>query len=182
MPGCLSYVVAKDANDENTIWVTEVWDSMAGHDASLSLPAVRNAIPRGKAIVSSFEKIAATSPVWGSWSASGSRPLICGGATGKPEVITSCKTRYRHLTRDTFFGAVTVRGAFYRLPALGCGARSARPPGNMAETSLTGRAISHFRWHRSHFGYRYFGGIKAEKRIASYVRWMRLQGETPINT
>ena len=26
MPGCLSYVVAKDVGDENTIWVTEVWD------------------------------------------------------------------------------------------------------------------------------------------------------------
>ena len=50
---------------ENTIWVTEVWDSMASHDASLSLPAVKNAIPRGKALVSSFEKIAVTNPVWG---------------------------------------------------------------------------------------------------------------------
>ena len=29
MPGCFSCVVAKDASDENTIWVTEVWDSMA---------------------------------------------------------------------------------------------------------------------------------------------------------
>jgi quinol monooxygenase YgiN len=65
MPGCFSYVVAKDASDENTIWVTEVWDSMASHDASLSLPAVKNAIPRGKAIVSNFERIAVTTPVWG---------------------------------------------------------------------------------------------------------------------
>ena len=65
MPGCLSYVVAKDATDENTIWVTEVWDSLASHDASLSLPAVKNAIPRGKAIVSNFERVAVTSPVWG---------------------------------------------------------------------------------------------------------------------
>lgn len=65
MPGCLSYVVAKDAADENTIWVTEVWDSMASHAASLSLPAVKNAIPRGKAVVSNFERIAVTSPVWG---------------------------------------------------------------------------------------------------------------------
>ena len=65
MPGCLSYVVAKDSADENAIWVTEVWDSMASHDASLSLPAVKNAIPRGKAIVSNFERIAVTSPVWG---------------------------------------------------------------------------------------------------------------------
>jgi len=65
MPGCLSYVVAKDVGDENTIWVTEVWDSMASHDASLSLPAVKDAIPRGKALVSNFERIAVTSPVWG---------------------------------------------------------------------------------------------------------------------
>jgi quinol monooxygenase YgiN len=65
MPGCLSYVVAKDGTDENTIWVTEVWDSMSSHDASLALPAVKNAIPRGKALVSNFERIAVTSPVWG---------------------------------------------------------------------------------------------------------------------
>jgi quinol monooxygenase YgiN len=65
MPGCLSYVVAKDAADENTLWVTEVWDSKASHDASLSLPAVKNAIPCGKAAVSNFERIAVTNPVWG---------------------------------------------------------------------------------------------------------------------
>jgi quinol monooxygenase YgiN len=65
MQGCLSYVVAKDAADENTMWVTEVWNSMASHDASLSLPVVKNAIPRAKAIVSNFERIAVTSPVWG---------------------------------------------------------------------------------------------------------------------
>ncbi len=65
MPGCLSYVVAKDVADENTIWVTEVWDSVANHDASLFLPAVKNAIPRGKAIVLNFERIAVTGPVWG---------------------------------------------------------------------------------------------------------------------
>jgi quinol monooxygenase YgiN len=65
MQGCLSYVVAKDATEENTIWVTEVWDTMASHDASLSLPAVKNAIPRAKAIVSNFERITVTTPVWG---------------------------------------------------------------------------------------------------------------------
>jgi quinol monooxygenase YgiN len=65
MPGCFSYVVAKDAADENVLWVTEVWDSGASHDASLSLPAVKNAIPRAKSMVSSLEKIAVTGPVWG---------------------------------------------------------------------------------------------------------------------
>jgi len=41
MPGCLSSVVAEDSSDENVIWVTEVWESLAIHDASLSLPSVR---------------------------------------------------------------------------------------------------------------------------------------------
>jgi quinol monooxygenase YgiN len=27
MPGCLSYVVAKDPADADGIWITEVWDS-----------------------------------------------------------------------------------------------------------------------------------------------------------
>ena len=65
MPGCFSYVVAKDSSDENTIWATEVWESIATHDASLSLSSVKNAILRGKAIVSSVDKIAVTNPVWG---------------------------------------------------------------------------------------------------------------------
>ena len=65
MPGCFSYVVAKDSTDENALWVTEVWDNIASHDASLSSSSVKNAIPRAKAIVSNFEKIAVTSPVWG---------------------------------------------------------------------------------------------------------------------
>jgi quinol monooxygenase YgiN len=65
MPGCISYIVAKDTADENSIWVTEVWDSQASHDASLSLPAVKDAMPRGKTIVSNFERIAVTAPLWG---------------------------------------------------------------------------------------------------------------------
>ena len=65
MPGCFSYVVAKDAVDENVLWVTEVWDSSASHDASLSLPQVKNAIPAAKSLVANFERIAVTTPVWG---------------------------------------------------------------------------------------------------------------------
>ena len=65
MRGCLSYIVAKDAADPNVLWVTEVWDSQASHDASLSLPAVKKAIPRAQAIVANFERLAQTNPVWG---------------------------------------------------------------------------------------------------------------------
>lgn len=42
MPGCLSYIVAKDSAEEDAIWVTEVWDSKDSHDASLSLPPVKH--------------------------------------------------------------------------------------------------------------------------------------------
>ncbi|HEY9467541.1 MAG TPA: antibiotic biosynthesis monooxygenase family protein, partial [Vicinamibacterales bacterium] len=41
MPGCLSYVIARDPADDNALWITEVWDSQASHKASLSLPAVQ---------------------------------------------------------------------------------------------------------------------------------------------
>ena len=65
MPGCFSYVVAKDSSDENVLWVTEVWDSVTSHDESLSLLQVKNAIPQAKPLVSNFERIAVTNPVWG---------------------------------------------------------------------------------------------------------------------
>src|SRR5919106_6247931 len=39
MPGCLSYIIAKDPSDENGIWITEVWDTKTSHEASLKLPS-----------------------------------------------------------------------------------------------------------------------------------------------
>lgn len=65
MPGCFSYVVAQDSVDENVIWVTEAWDSAASHEASLSLPCVKEAITQAKPLVSGFERIAVTNPVGG---------------------------------------------------------------------------------------------------------------------
>ena len=65
MPGCLSYVIAKDVEDENGIWITEVWDSEASHRASLSLPAVRDAISRAKPMIAGFDTHIATAPVGG---------------------------------------------------------------------------------------------------------------------
>jgi quinol monooxygenase YgiN len=65
MPGCLSYVVAKDSADENVVWVTEVWESAATHNASLSLPSVAKSMPRVKPMIAAFDKIAVTTPIWG---------------------------------------------------------------------------------------------------------------------
>jgi len=65
MPGCLSYVVAKDVGDANAIWITEVWDNQASHDASLSLPAVRNAIAAVRPLIAGFSDSVTTTPVGG---------------------------------------------------------------------------------------------------------------------
>jgi len=65
MPGCLSYVVAKDPADANAIWITEVWDSEQSHRASLALPSVQRAIARGKPLIASFGNSAVTEPVGG---------------------------------------------------------------------------------------------------------------------
>lgn len=56
MPGCLSYIVAKDANEGDLIWVTEVWDSAESHKASLALPAVKDAIGRAMPLIAGFEQ------------------------------------------------------------------------------------------------------------------------------
>jgi quinol monooxygenase YgiN len=65
MPGCLSYVVARDPRDPSAIWITEVWDSQQSHAASLSLPGVRQAIARGKPLIASFGDSVTTEPVGG---------------------------------------------------------------------------------------------------------------------
>lgn len=65
MPGCLSYVVAHDSSEADAIWVTEVWASQEHHRASLALPAVREAIARGKPLIASFGSFTSTQPVGG---------------------------------------------------------------------------------------------------------------------
>ena len=65
MPGCLSYIVARDADDADAIWITEVWDSEASHDASLQLPAVQASIAKAKDMVASIETGVVTAPVGG---------------------------------------------------------------------------------------------------------------------
>ncbi len=65
MPGCLSYIVAKDAKDENAIWVTEVWKDEASHKASLSLPQVQQAIAKGRPMIAGFGERFVTEPVGG---------------------------------------------------------------------------------------------------------------------
>lgn len=63
MPGCLSYVVAYDAEDENSIWISEVWEDKASHQESLSLPTVQEAISKGRPLISGFGERFETIPL-----------------------------------------------------------------------------------------------------------------------
>ncbi|MBX3622855.1 MAG: antibiotic biosynthesis monooxygenase [Rhizobacter sp.] len=65
MPGCLSYVVARDRTEANAVWITEVWDGPHSHGAAQVLPAVQQAIAKGRALIESFGGMTLTEPVGG---------------------------------------------------------------------------------------------------------------------
>jgi quinol monooxygenase YgiN len=67
MPGCLAYLIAEDAADPDAIWITELWASKESHAASLQLPAVRDAIAKGRPLIAGFDLSAETRPVPGSF-------------------------------------------------------------------------------------------------------------------
>jgi len=63
MVGCTSYLIAKDIEDENVLWVTEVWESEDAHRASLSLPGVIAAIDRARPLMAGFGTRVTTEPM-----------------------------------------------------------------------------------------------------------------------
>ena len=65
MPGCLSYVVARDPASEDGIWVSEVWDSAESHKASLQLPHVQAMIGQARPIIAGFGERFETEPLGG---------------------------------------------------------------------------------------------------------------------
>jgi quinol monooxygenase YgiN len=65
MPGCLSYIVAKDAADADALWITEVWTDKDSHAGSLKLPAVQAAIAKARPIIAGFGHRFETVPVGG---------------------------------------------------------------------------------------------------------------------
>lgn len=56
MPGCLSYVIAKDPANADALWITEVWTDKAAHAASLKLPSVQAAIAKGRPMIAGFPR------------------------------------------------------------------------------------------------------------------------------
>ena len=63
IPGCLSFIVAEDAADENVLWITEVWESQASHEASLQAPPVKEGFADAGTLIAGYEKVATTNPV-----------------------------------------------------------------------------------------------------------------------
>ena len=65
MPGCLSYIFARDPTDPDAIWIAEVWEGRESHHASLQLPQVRAAIARGRPLIAGIDSSVETEPVGG---------------------------------------------------------------------------------------------------------------------
>ena len=65
MPGCLSYVIAKDPANVDALWITEVWTDKDAHAASLTLAAVQAAIAKARPIIAGFPQHFETIPVTG---------------------------------------------------------------------------------------------------------------------
>lgn len=65
MPGCMSYIIANDPKDPDALWITEVWDNAASHKASLGLPAVKEALVKGRPLITGFGERFETAPLGG---------------------------------------------------------------------------------------------------------------------
>ena len=65
MPGCQSYVIARDPASTEGIWITEVWDSKDSHMASLTISAVQETIARARPLIAGFGERFETEPLGG---------------------------------------------------------------------------------------------------------------------
>ena len=65
MPGCLSYIIARDPDSDDGIWITEVWDSKESHAGSLQLPQVQATIARARPLIAGFGEHFETEPLGG---------------------------------------------------------------------------------------------------------------------
>ncbi len=51
-PGCELYLVStSETDDDDAVWITEIWRTEADHDASLSLPGVPELIGRARPLI-----------------------------------------------------------------------------------------------------------------------------------
>jgi quinol monooxygenase YgiN len=63
MPGNIAYLIGEDSANPDAIWIVELWDSKDAHAASLQLPAVQEAIKKGRPLIAGFGTRAEFKPV-----------------------------------------------------------------------------------------------------------------------
>ena len=63
MPGNIAYLVGEDSANADAIWIVELWESKEAHAASLKLPAVQEAIRKGRPLIAGFGTRAEFKPV-----------------------------------------------------------------------------------------------------------------------
>ncbi len=63
--GCLLYLISTSPAEVDAIWVTEIWDSKKAHDASLSIPGVREIIQRAMPLIAGMSDRVELTPVGG---------------------------------------------------------------------------------------------------------------------
>ena len=49
--GCISYIISKDNADNNSVWITEIWEAKEDHDNSLLLEGVKESISKAMGIL-----------------------------------------------------------------------------------------------------------------------------------
>ncbi|MBA3940474.1 MAG: antibiotic biosynthesis monooxygenase [Sphingopyxis sp.] len=63
MPGNIAYLVGEDSANADAIWIVELWTSREAHADSLKLPAVQDAIKKGRPLIAGFGTRAEFKPV-----------------------------------------------------------------------------------------------------------------------
>ena len=63
MPGNMGYLIGEDSANPDAIWIVELWETKAAHAASLGLPAVNEAIKKGRPLIAGFGTRAEFKPV-----------------------------------------------------------------------------------------------------------------------
>ena len=62
---CLLYVVSRDLDQPDMVWVTEAWTDRDAHDASLRAPGVPEMIGRARPLIAGVEGRAEFAPLGG---------------------------------------------------------------------------------------------------------------------
>jgi len=105
MQGCELYIVCKSPAEEDTVWIIEVWQSEADHQASLKLDSVRALITKARPMMAGGTEGIKLIPV-------GGKGLSCAGSarlTGISDATeTSCR---RWLTRSLMVAESLPRGS-----------------------------------------------------------------------